>query len=599
MGQRLSKNNKEHKYYLPLHFSLQMKQILYTILLLTTLENVIAKTIGQSVYGNLKNKAELVVIKDTNTDFRLSMNVKVAPFIETIENAGISRLLMYTIYTNLVRLDSSYENTELIFNPDYSSFIFHLDSKSYSVERILSNIYKSVLVDSAVLEQAKVLTIKSYEQQHIKTSIETFELENQMQQYIWGDNHFKRYQRIEETAINNLSGKQLLDVYIKYFKPSNSLFILRGMVNPETKFTEIDETTLYEDRIENNYVPIGKTNIYKSLISSSQLIHNDESHANANKAILSYQITGNYQNKNGYGKLMILCHLLNKISIKVFPEVKDLVFSLKTEKYAAEFSASYTPSSLQKVDFYNMLQGLNSLSFDSIISQKEYSDLLLEIVANNELEKRVGSSFEKNILHWWNTQSIDNYVEFESTIKSIASSDIMNTYNKYLRNCHFVLMINNNNMVHPGEEFALESVDDTSVESTFFYEYNISDLTRESEKEKLWKVLQWLYINKNLSIQVNGHADRDEYLKADASELKEFINQYPQFKVVSSKIGKGTWQRLDMVRSIKVAKFLIDNGIDFNRVKGSGLLLDSEDKEHMQENQKVDFSYQLFRIDQE
>ena len=67
---------------------------------------------------------------------------------------------------------------------------------------------------------------------------------------------------------------------------------------------------------------------------------------------------------------------------------------------------------------------------------------------------------------------------------------------------------------------------------------------------------------------------------------------------MSSKIGKGTWQRLDMVRSLKIAKFLIDNGIDYNRVKGSGLLLDSEDKEDMQANQKVDFSYQRFRIEQ-
>ena len=576
-----------------------MKQILYIILLFCTLKQVVAKNIGQSAYGNLKNKAELVVIKDNNSDFRLTMNVKLAPFIETTDNAGISRLLMYTIYANLVRLDKSYANTEVLFQPDYSTFIFHLESKNYAVERILSNIYKAVLIDSIVLSQAKELTIKSYQRTEQKYSPETFELEDQIQRYMWGDDHFRRYQTIEETAINNLTGRQLLDVYSKCFKPINSLFVLRGNVSPSDKFDEINETTLYDDRIENNYVPIGKTNIYKSLISSSQLIHQDVSQENANKAMLSYQITGNYQNANGYCKLMILAKLLNKISAKVFPNAKDLVFNLKTEKYAAEMSASYTPLSLQKAEFYQILQQLNTSKLDSILTPKEYSDLLLEIVANNELEQSQANTLEQNIIFWWNIQSIEAYVAFENTVKSIAASEVMSTYNKYIRNCPFVLMINNNNLVNPGDEFSLQTVDDTSVESTFYYDYNISDLTRESEKEKLWKVLQWLYINHNLSIQVNGHADRNEYLKSDASELKEFINQYPQFKVVSSKIGKGTWQRLDMVRSIKIAKFLIDNGIDFNRVKGSGLLLQSEERDKMQENQKVDFSYSRFRIDQE
>ena len=106
-----------------------MKQISYSIILLFLSGILSAKNIGPSTYGKLKNNAELVVIKDTNSDLRLTMNIKIAPYIEISKNAGISRLLMYTVYCNLVRLDNTYKNTEVIFHPDYSSFVFHLENK--------------------------------------------------------------------------------------------------------------------------------------------------------------------------------------------------------------------------------------------------------------------------------------------------------------------------------------------------------------------------------------------------------------------------------------------------------------------------------------
>ena len=575
-----------------------MKQGLYILIFLSFIGNLFAKNIGQSTFGNLKNKAELVVIKDTRPDLLLTMNVKMAPFIETVNNAGISRLLFYTIYANLVRLDPTYSNTEISFHPDYSSFIFHLPNKPYEVERIISNIYKSVLVDSVVLEEARQLTIKSYYQERKEVSNQTADFEDQIQQYVWGDYHFKKYQRIEETVLNQLTGANLWEEYDKYFKPSNTLFVLRGNFVPEDKFADINETTLYEDKVENNYIPIGKTNIYKNLISSSQIIHYDIDNQASNKAVLTYQITGNYQNAYGYYKLMVLTNWLNMVSKRIFPDTKDIVFALKTEKYAAEITISYTPESLSKESFYQILNKINNFEFDSIASVQEYNDLISKIVIANRQNQSIPILLESNATFWWNIQSLDSYTEFDSSILSINLHDLASTYNKYIRNCPFVFMVNNYSLVNPGDELTLQSVDDTSVQGVFYYDYNISDLTRESEKQKLWKILQWLYINPNLTIQVNGYADRNEYLKADASELKDFINQYPQFKVVSSKIGKGTWQRLDMVRSLKIAKFLIDNGIDYNRVKGSGLLLDSEDKEDMQANQKVDFSYQRFRIEQ-
>jgi len=575
-----------------------MKQGLYILLLLSFIGNLSAKNIGQSTFGNLKNKAELVVIKDTRPDLLLTMHVKMAPFIETVNNAGISRLLFYTIYANLVRLDPIYANTEIKFHPDYSSFIFHLPNKPYEVERIISNIYKSVLVDSVVFAQARELTIQSYHQDRKEVSNQTADFEDQIQQYVWGDYHFKKYQRIEETVINQLTGANLWEEYDKYFKPSNTLFVLRGNFEPEAKFADINETTLYEDKVENNYIPIGKTNIYKNLISSSQIIHHDRDHLAKNKAVLTYQITGNYQNANGYFKLMVLTNMLNMLSKQILPNTKDLVFGLKSEKYAAEITVTYTPENLNKDSFYSIINTLNKLNLDSLVSPQLYSTLISKIITVNQQSQSIPKLLESHAVFWWNIQSLDNYTEFDSSISSINIHDLSLTYNKYIRNCPFVFMVNNFNLEDPADEFTLQSVDDTSVQSVFYYDYNISDLNRETEKEKLWKILQWLYINPNLTIQVNGHADKNEYLKADASTLNDFIDQYPQFKVVSSKIGKGSWQRLDMVRSLKIAKFLIDNGIDYNRVKGSGLLLDSEDKEGMQANQKVDFSYQRFRIEQ-
>ena len=104
------------------------------------------------------------------------------------------------------------------------------------------------------------------------------------------------------------------------------------------------------------------------------------------------------------------------------------------------------------------------------------------------------------------------------------------------------------------------------------------------------KVLQWMLINPNSFLQVNGYADRNEYLKVNSIAIDSFIQKYPKFNFVSSFTRKNTWKRLDIFRAIKLCKFLIENGVNPNRINGSGVLLSSDERENMHLNQKVTFT---------
>lgn len=70
-----------------------------------------------------------------------------------------------------------------------------------------------------------------------------------------------------------------------------------------------------------------------------------------------------------------------------------------------------------------------------------------------------------------------------------------------------------------------------------------------------------MLINANSFLQVNGYADRNEYLKVNSSEVDTFIQKYPKFNLVSSFKRKNIWKRLDIFRALKLCRYLIESGV--------------------------------------
>lgn len=271
-----------------------------------------AYDVKQIYYGQLKNKATLVVLNDTNKQsVTLNMYIKASPAFENKYNAGITRVLSSLILTNLVRFDSSYANTTMIFFDEYTLFSFNLPNKEIEIERILSNIYRPILLDSTALNIARKMALESYSNTS-KDSIIPNDFEDKINTALWGDYIFKKAQNDVINSIPNISYKDIKNYHERYFKSYYSLFVVKGNFNAQDKFISINENTLYDESMNYTYIPISKLNIYNNLNTSSQYILVDSNKITQNKVKLSFQLASNYQENNGYVKATIFEILLNK-----------------------------------------------------------------------------------------------------------------------------------------------------------------------------------------------------------------------------------------------------------------------------------------------
>lgn len=541
-------------------------------------------------YGQLKNKATTVVLRDTaRKDVKVSMYVQASSALENKYNAGVSRLMCALILHNMVRLDSHYSNTDMIFYDEYSQFVFNVPNKEIEIERIISNIFRPILLDSAGFEVAKKISAISHTKKNTNLYSIDSGFEEKVNRALWGDYVYKKAPSEDNIDFEKISYKDVKNFYERFFKPYYTLFIVSGNFNAQDKFIKIDETSRYDESTITSYIPISTLNIYNNLTTSSQYVFIDSSKTRPEKVYVHYQLAGNYQDKNGYVKATILEQALNKISNSIFDTVGITDFNAHIELYknATKFTISYTPSLNEKEQYYSVIRILNSLTISNHISSTELIQLLRSELNHYSVENKTIIGLEQNIVKSWSLLRIDDFFTYDKKVKDINLSDIDEFYNKQIKDKSFVASI----ILQSSEENGLLEVDETLIKNTtVFFNYNLSDITNNDEKNKVYRVLQWLLINPSMYIQVNGYADKNEYLKVSDTELDSFVIHYPKFAILSSLKRKSTWKRLDMFRSIKLCKYFIENGVNPNRINGSGFLLYSDEREKMSLNQKVDFT---------
>lgn len=540
-------------------------------------------------YGQLKNKSTMVVLKDTSrSNTLLNLYIKTSPAFEHSNNAGVTRVLSYLILNNIIKLDSSYSNSTVQFFDEYTMFSFPLPDKEIEIERILSNIYRPILIDSGTINSARISAQLSYTVGTPK-NLMLSEFEEKINRAMWSNYIYKKAQTDTNNSIKTLSYKDLKTYYDRYFKSYYSLVVIKGKFDAQDKFLSINENILYDESLNSTYIPISTINIYNNLTTSSQLVFFDSAQITPNKVQISYQLASNYQDNNGYVKATIIEELINYYRHQLFDSIGINDFELHTKLYknATTYNLSYTSSINEKEQFYQLISILKAINFNSIINGSRLIDLLKLVLGRYNLENRSTNTLEENIVENWSINRIEDFFTYDKKVKNINVDDLVDFYSKYIKDRPFVASV----IKSKNSSDELFEVDESFVKNTeVFYDYNLADITHESEIEKLSKVLQWMKINPTIYLQVNGYADKNEYLKVTSSEVDSFVIKYPKFNLISSFKAKNTWKRLDMFRAIKICKYLIENGVDPDRLSGSGILINSDDRDLMYKNQKVTFT---------
>jgi|GEM_PF-1291337 predicted Zn-dependent peptidase len=140
-------------------------------------------------------------------------------------------------------------------------------------------------------------------------------------------------------------------------------------------------------------------------------------------------------------------------------------------------------------------------------------------------------------------------------------------------------------------------LDQSVARYVFTYRQNVTTLEGADNELKLRNLLQWVTINPDINIQVNGFSDEHEYNRTtDEDSIVAFIDSMPSFSRVTSEIiKKKRTIRPELARAAKIVRYLYDHGISAERLDGTAMMYKSENKQDAADNMKCTLTLNKLR----
>ena len=137
-------------------------------------------------------------------------------------------------------------------------------------------------------------------------------------------------------------------------------------------------------------------------------------------------------------------------------------------------------------------------------------------------------------------------------------------------------------------------VDQSVKKYDFKYRPNITNLEGEDNLTMQQNLLQWLLINNDVSVQVNGFSDEHEYNRAYDDSILRFIDSIPTFQKSIPDIVKKKYLKPATMRAMKIVKYLYDHGIAPDRLSGTSMMYKSANKQEEADNRKCTLTLNIY-----
>ena len=131
-------------------------------------------------------------------------------------------------------------------------------------------------------------------------------------------------------------------------------------------------------------------------------------------------------------------------------------------------------------------------------------------------------------------------------------------------------------------------LDQNVAKYVFAYRENITSIEGSDNNTKLDNLLQWLTINPDINIQINGFSDEHEYRKAtDEDSIIQFMDSMPTFHKETSELIKHKPSiKPELARPAKIVRYLYQHGIAAERITGTAMMFKSSNNQEAEENRK-------------
>ncbi|MFN8278143.1 MAG: hypothetical protein U0T84_11725 [Chitinophagales bacterium] len=511
------------------------------------------------------------------------------PLYEFDSVSGISAVVQRAIDAQVqqaipAKANISYQS---VLFPD--QFCFRFQGALSDLDPILKLIKEQVAVarfDEAAVQQA-ISAVNNY-------SDTLPPLEREIGRTLWqGDFHRMMPQGDGETY-KRLHLADVRSYHSRYFQMINSSVSVTGDLNPASTLNMLVES--FRDFGTNPFNPeqIVRVIQFKPVVNYVQLLDNKSGKTKIETRLI-YQNPGARQDRNGSFCGFILSQLINDKSGVFQQQLTGTEFSnLRAQYDCGNFYGTFTLSvTSDSRDFMDQFDFLRQIVQQ--ISQKSFwKDGFIEVAAHNIANEI--SDYRKANPHWY-VQQLARYrfVNDEMYFANLGDSlgrinaPMMDRYvQNYFVNRAGVRVLETppgsmRNVMPEQQYFKMEkAVEDI----TFHYDQNKTDLEGDTNTQQLLKLIQWLKVNPDNHVQINGFADESEFKKANDSYVMRFLDSTPTFRKVMPETIKKGYLRIEMMRAVKIAKLLYEAGIDINRLSGTSMVFTSENEKEEAGNRK-------------
>jgi predicted Zn-dependent peptidase len=527
---------------------------------------------------------------------------RIGPIYEYDSVSGITMALSKVINAHInAELKASGKSVQYSGTVEPEQIGFHFESDVADIGYVLALANDKIMqmkLGGKDLKEAKTEIRKDLDS---LKKVDPYTAEGRIWMKIWGNDYKKLNPYGDRQTYTRLKDTDLVDFQKRYFLPSNNTVCIiggglkkKGLNNLPDAFKEFRSRDFNPELID-------KVIDFKQMINTVQFVSTGP---DKNMATITYQNPGARQDRYASYCANILVRLINDQGGRMQKYLTGA--GLKTPRASYQYNNFYGTFTISaQLSGHNFLDAFSRMGrLFTDIEKKDYfipeeiekakKDILAEY---NDMKTNDMRGYMSLVARYRFSSDENYFAGLPDSIKGVTVEQMRRYINDYFTDRSGVrnLVTSAAAQRNAPENQQYVAVDESVADIKFVYELNKTDIETGEAKQDLKKLIQWLIINPDMHVQVNGFSDQGEYTKAYDSTVMRFIDTTATFhKAMPDVIRKG-YLRIEMMRAMKIVKALYEAGISSDRITGTSMVFTSDTKEAAAANRKCTLTMEKIR----
>lgn len=522
------------------------------------------------------------------SESEVSFSVRTGQIYETDSTYGINQLIVQVLEKRIAKSKTlSTLSNKVIANSE--SVTIDIKCPNTLLEKSLQDL-AFYLFDSLIsvneLSTAKTALATKYQ---ILQSSPQYTNQLDLQNKLWQNDVQKVFANCITTQFANISTERINDYFQKYFQKLNSTIAYSTSIDNEATFNLTKKVfSVYNTQFFNPDKIIRLLEL-KPIINYSQRIYFEESQNTPTVGVIFQQPGARYDRKGAYCATVLAQILAMQTDF-------DLKSNIELNNY---FGTLYITKKVSNQQFVTATDEINHL-IDTLKTLRYLTPAMLAeakddiILQYKQVSTQQPFLFLKEIAKYRFANDEKYITSFADSIQTIKMEDMQRYIYEYFVNKAGVHFVNTDSasVINATANEKVYDIDESIKNVKCKFELNKTDLFGDSNLIAIAKITQWMKMNTDAYLLINGFADKEEYHKVKDEEISKFMDSIPDFKKAKPFVIKTKTLRPEMMRALKVMKLLYDNGIPITRLKGTSMVFSSESEQEAIENKKCTFEFE-------